>query len=230
MAHRLLPFRQYDENDVVNLFALNATTVALGLKNIQPSTDDINADGVLVSVENGNMGGEHDPVDVVSMAEDNRFMASYNSPIGRNPYPTNPLKIGPAASGERPLGVTLNQTLAVDENGESLLFNPVKKDELQAVLSGQTVPVLGKGIITVTSDAVTTEFPNGQPTVGGKVISAGNGKFAALAVGAGAGVAANQSIGQVLATGHRGVKNGPVPGAIQDDFQSGTYYVIKLDC
>lgn len=228
MAHRLLPFRQYDENDIVNLFALDANSVGGGgLKAIQPSTDDINADGVLVSVTNGNMGGEHDPVDVVSMAEDNRFMASYNSPVGRNPYPTNPLKIAPAASGARPLGVTLNQTLAVDENGESLLFNPVKKDELQAVLSGQTVPVLGKGIITVTSAAM---FPNlTQPAVGDKVISAGGGLFA-KADSLAAGVTANQSIGQVLATGHRGLKNGPVPGAIQDDFQSGTYYVIKLDC
>jgi len=231
MAHRLLPFRQYDENDVVNLFALDATTVGGGgLKAIQPSTDDINADGVLVSVTNGNMGGEHDPVDVVSMAEDNRFMASYNSPVGRNPYPTNPLKIAPAASGVRPLGITLNQTLSVDENGESLLFNPVKKDELQAVLSGQTVPVLGKGIITVTSTALPTVFPNGAAAVGDKVISAGGGTFAKLSAGAAAGVSANQSIGQVLATGHRGVKNGPVPGSIQDDFQSGTYYVIKLDC
>ena len=228
MAHRLLPFRQYDENDVVNLFALNANQVGGGgLKAIQPSTDDINADGVLVSVENGNMGGEHDPVDVVSMAEDNRFMASYSSPVGRNPYPTNPLKVAPAASGVRPLGVTLNQTLAVDENGESLLFNPVKKDELQAVLSGQTVPVLGKGIITVTSAAI---FPNlAQPQVGDKLISAGGGQFAKVD-GLAAGVTANQHIGQVLATGHRGVKNGPVPGAIQDDFQSGTYYVIKLNC
>lgn len=227
MAHRLLPFRQYDENDVVNLFSLDADTLAVDLRNMKPGADGINADGVLVSVTNGAMGG-----DVIDVGEDSRFANNYSSPVGRNPYPTNPLKVAPAASGARPLGVTLNQTLATDENGESLLFNPVKKDELQAVLSGQTVPVLGKGIITVHSNAIEYQAQGayGLPKVGDKLISAGGGKFAAVPANAQPGVAANQGIGQVLATGERG---GPTehrsPGHLAD-FQSGTYYVIKLDC
>ena len=45
MALRILPFRQYDENDVVNLFAL-----APGYENTQ-TTDSSNGDaGVFVSV------------------------------------------------------------------------------------------------------------------------------------------------------------------------------------
>ena len=105
MAHRLLPFRQYDENDVINLYALDADSVgAGGLKAIQPSADDINADGVLVSVTNGNMNDN----EVIDVGEDNRFMASYDSPVGRNPYPTNPLKVAPAASGDAVLGSTQN--------------------------------------------------------------------------------------------------------------------------
>ncbi|MDG1089688.1 MAG: hypothetical protein P8P37_02335 [Candidatus Marinimicrobia bacterium] len=228
MAHRLLPFRQYDENDVVNLFALNAKTLGVDLKLMKPSADDINADGVLVSVENGNMVDN----DVNSFGEDDRFMNSYDSPVGRNPYPTNPLKIAPAASGTRPLGVTLNQTLAVDENGESLLFNPVKKDELQAVLSGQTVPVLGKGIITVHQSAVEYQAQGnyGLPIVGDRLISAGGGKFASVAPNAAAGVKANQAIGQVLAIGSRGGPSANRPVGLRPDFQSGNYYVIKLDC
>jgi hypothetical protein len=228
MAHRLLPFRQYDENDVVNLFSLDADTLAVDLRNMKPGTDGINADGVLVTVSNGNMTEN----DVIKVGEDSRFANNYSSPVGRNPYPTNPLKVAPAASGVKPLGVTLNQTLATDENGESLLFNPVKKDELQAVLSGQTVPVLGKGIITVHEKAVEYQAQGdyGLPQVGDKLISAGGGKFAALAPNAQPGVAANQGIGQVLATGDRG---GPTeyrsPGHLAD-FQSGRYYVIKLDC
>lgn len=227
MAHRLLPFRQYDENDVVNLFALNADSLSKDLKLMKPSADDINADGVLVSVENGNMTEN----DVISLGEDDRFMNSYDSPVGRNPYPTNPLKIAPAASGSRPLGVTLNQTLAVDENGESLLFNPVKKDEFQAVLSGQTVPVLGKGIITVHESAVATQSINnkGLPKVGDQLICGGKGQFAAQAISVAPGIKAQQAIGQVLATGHRG-SNRTVNNHIRPDFQSGMYYVIKLDC
>jgi hypothetical protein len=223
MAHRLLPFRQYDENDVINLYALDADTVgAGGLKAIQPSVDDINADGVLVSVTNGNMNDN----EVIDVSEDNRFMASYDSPVGRNPYPTNPLKVAPAASGDAVLGVTLNQTLAVDENGESLLFNPVKKDELQAVLSGQTVPVLTKGVVTVHANGV-----QGSPEVGDKLSVGSPGKFKKFAAASAAAGNMDDILGSVIATGHRGAnKTGPSYGAINNDFQSGIYYVIKLSC
>ena len=223
MAHRLLPFRQYDENDVINLYALDADSVAAGgLKAIQPSVDDINADGVLVSVKNGNMNDN----DVIDLSEDNRFMASYDSPVGRNPYPTNPLKVGPAASGDAVLGVTLNQTLAVDENGESLLFNPVKKDELQAVLSGQTVPVLTKGVVTVHANGV-----QGSPAVGDKLSVGSPGKFKKFLSSASKDM--DDILGSVIATGHRGGNKEaghPSYGAINNDFQSGIYYVIKLSC
>jgi len=190
---------------------------------MQPGDDDINADGVLVSVTNGNMN-ENDAIDV---SEDNRFMASYSSPVGRNPYPTNPLKVAPAASGDAVLGVTLNQTLAVDENGESLLFNPVKKDELQAVLSGQTVPVLTKGVVTVHANGV-----QGAPAVGDKLSVGTKGKFAKFSSQVGA---ANMDdiVGSVIATGHRGGNRDqahPSYKAINKDFQSGVYYVIKLSC
>ena len=214
MAHRLLPFRQYDENDVVNMFALNADGCAKDLQLTKPGDDDINADGVLVSVEAGNLTEN----DVIDVSEDARFMNNYGSPVGRNPYPTNPLKIAPAASGVLPLGVTLNQTLSNDENGESLLFNPVKKDELQAVLSGQTVPVLTKGIITISSKAI----GGSAPSVGDALISDGAGKFARFQN------SADAAIGTVLATGYRGLGNDNE--ARYPDFQSGAYYVIKLDC
>jgi len=218
MAHRLLPFRQYDENDVVNLFALNADSVAGGgLKAISPNDDDINADGVLVEVSNGDMVLN----DVVDVSEDSRFMASYNSPVGRNPYPTNPLKVAtPAASGNKVLGVTLRQTLSVDENGESLLFNPVKKDELQAVLSGQTVPVLSKGIITVHENAVESSSP---VAVGSELAASQNGKFALKG-------ASDASVGICIGTGARGSNKDDNYGGVRQDSLSGAYYVIKLDC
>lgn len=216
MAHRLLPFRQYDENDVVNMFALNADGCAKDLQLTKPGEDDINADGVLVSVQAGNLTEN----DVIDVSEDARFMNNYGSPVGRNPYPTNPLKVAPAASGALPLGVTLNQTLTNDENGESLLFNPVKKDELQAVLSGQTVPVLTRGIVTVSSAAINSD---GVPSVGDAVASAGDGKFVKYR-----NSSTESAIGTVLATGYRGLGNDNQ--ARYPDFQSGAYYVVKLDC
>jgi hypothetical protein len=57
----------------------------------------------------------------------------------------------------------LKQTLEKDENEEKLLYNPVKRDELQAVLSGQAVPIATKGIFTLTSDAF-DNANNGTPS------------------------------------------------------------------
>ena len=222
MAHRLLPFRQYDENDVVNLFALDADAVGGGgLKAIQPEDDDINADGVLVGVTAGNLGGNPGE-DVIDVSEDSRFMASYNSPVGRNPYPTNPLKVAPGTSGDAALGVTLRQTLSVDENGESLLFNPIKKDELNAVLSGQTVPVLSKGVISVHENAM-NDHAEAVYAVGDDLAQNGEGKFCVK-------LTADAKVGQILATGARGGNKDNNYGGIRADSLSGKYYLIKLDC
>ena len=143
MANRLLPFRQYDENDVINLFA-NAASDA------SPTTNGNGSAGVFVSIQAGNFS--KDPITYVNRTE---LSASYGHT--RNQYPEVQLKVvaAPVASkaGEV-VGVTLKQTLEADENGEKLLYNPVKKDELQAVLSGQAVPVASRGIFTLTSDAI----------------------------------------------------------------------------
>jgi hypothetical protein len=228
MAHRLLPFRQYDENDVVNLFALRCDSVQL--LTAKPDVDGINADGVLVArediaVHENDMGG------VIDVSKnDSTFMNSYSSPVGRNPYPVNPLKLKAAISGDACLGITLNQTLAIDENNEQLLYNPVKKDELQAVLSGQTVPVLTKGLVTLHSAALTN-----TPSVGDYVASSATaGKMQGITKHAGTPSPDQEIVGTVLATGYRGLNhstaNNQGIGAAGADFQSGAYYLIKLDC
>ena len=210
MAHRLLPFRQYDENDVVNLFALDISSISDFTTKL-PSSDGINADGVLVKVSNGDGTGG----DVNDYGTENSDMfATYSSPIGRNPYPTNPLRVAPADAGESgSLGLTLYQTLHVDENGEKLLFNPVKKDELQAVLSGQTVPVISKGIVTLNASAFAVE----PGSAGDALYPAAGGKLSTTA-GGGAKVAT------ALSSGTR------TSSAVGTDSLAGNYFVIKLDC
>ena len=47
--------------------------------------------------------------------------------------------------------MTLYQTAKNDENGEKLLYNPQKQEEKQAMLPGQAVPILTKGIVTLAS-------------------------------------------------------------------------------
>ena len=142
MALRILPFRQYDENDVVNLFAL------VGEGNTQ-TTDSGDGDaGVFVQVASGNFGA--DPVSYAT----NSYLGKTDYPfVGRNQYPGVPLRCKPATAGNSVLGITLLQTAQQDENGEKLLYNPQKKEELQCVLPGQAVPVLTRGIITLTADA-----------------------------------------------------------------------------
>jgi hypothetical protein len=215
MAHRLLPFRQYDENDVINLYAMDLTA-GPNLLLTKPGVDGKNADGVFVSVSQGAIGD-----DVIDVGENADLQNSYASPVGRNPYPTNPLKISAAASGDAVIGVTLKQTLSIDENNENLQFNPVKKDELQAVLSGQTVPVLSKGIVTLHENAFDTDVSNGHAVPGAylKVNSAGKVDGVVRRVD----LVDGDIIGTVLASGERESKTGT-------DALAGSYFVCKIDC
>mgnify|MGYP003641493522 CR=1 FL=1 len=218
MAHRLLPFRQYDENDVVNLYAVDLTT-GPDLNTTKPAVDGNNADGVVVRVSNGTIGD--DVIDVSNVSD--QFMATYSSPVGRNPYPVNPLKVVAAGSGDANavLGVTLNQTLQIDENRESLLFNPVKKDELQAVLSGQTVPVLAKGVVTFTEEAYGGADSSVDMLPGNSlVLSTNDGKIEGYA---GTAKAGEVRIGTILATGNR-------ESLTSTDSWAGAYFVCKIDC
>jgi hypothetical protein len=218
MAHRLLPFRQYSDHEVINLFSVNLDRLPSELKLMAPNDDGINADGVLMQVRAGNMAEN----DVVTVGEDGRFQGATAPPVGRNPYPTVPLQVEPCKGISGVIGMTLAQTLSHDENSENLLYNPVKKDELNAVLSGQAVPLATRGVFTLTEKAfdVTATDSWAEVAPGSALTpSASNaevGKFKASLPAAG-----GQNIGSVLATGER-VDNGSA------DNWSGPYAVIQL--
>ena len=204
MALRLLPFRQYDEQDVVNLFAL---TNAEALEST--TGDGVGSNGVFVKVADGNFDQE-----LISYGS-NSYLGKTDYPfVNSDMYPTVQLEVTAADSGEAPLGLTLNQTAKADENGEKLIYNTTKKEELQAVLPGQTVPVATKGIFTL-----------GKNALAGDSISA-----AGITVGAGFEVADNGEIsgvsattlGMVIGTGSR-----TSSGGLTDQFE-GDYVVIKL--
>ncbi|MBN86424.1 MAG: hypothetical protein CL885_02750, partial [Dehalococcoidia bacterium] len=154
MAIRLLPFRQYAEEDVVNLYASTEANASVTL------SSDGDA-GVFVKVSAGDFGA--DPVGYA----DNGYLGHTDYPfIGRNQYPTVPLKVVAATAGDPVLGVTLLQTAQNDENGEKLLYYPQKKLETQSVLTGEAVPILGKGIVTLDKD---TAFDGSLPAPGNYV-------------------------------------------------------------
>lgn len=169
MANRLLPFRQYGENDVVNMYALvdgsvNESTTGVGAGDA----------GVFVKVSAGNFD-----LDPVSYATDSYLGKTDFPHVGANQYPSVNLKVTPAASGDLTncLGLTMRQTAKFDENGEKLLYYRQKAEELMCVLPGQAVPVATRGIFSLSANAL-----DGVLTVGsGFKLSANGGKVTGCA-------------------------------------------------
>jgi hypothetical protein len=158
MSLRTLPFRQYSDNDVINMFAL-------GTGYVNNSTTGVgNGDaGVFVTVESGNLN-----VDTITY--DNAYSAylgKTNYPhVGVNQYPRVSISVKPATSGDSLLGMTLRQTAMYDENGEKLLYYPQKAEDLMCMLPGQAVPVAARGIFTLSATAFTATIGTGANQIG----------------------------------------------------------------
>jgi len=217
MSLRLYPFRQYSEHDVINLFASDTVDST-------PSTNGNGSAGVFVKVSAGNL--DSDPI---TYATNDTVLGKTDYPfIGAAQYPSVPLTFTAATAGVPVLGITLNQTLLTDENGEKLLYNPIKRTELQSVLSGQAVPVATRGIFTLADTAI--DWVDGSMTVNNHlIISANAGKVSGLAASTVSPLTGTTSIvGRILATGQRVSSNGK-----SDYFAStttGKYALVQIDC
>lgn len=219
MSLRLYPFRQYSDVDVVNMFASDTVDAT-------PSINGNGSAGVFVKVSAGNL--DLDPIQYTATDITNTLGKTDYPFLGAAQYPAVPLKFTAATAGEPVLGMTLNQTLATDENGERLLYNPVKRAELQAVLTGQAVPVATRGIFTLSDSAI--DWVDGSMTVNNHlVISANAGKVSGLAASAVSPITGSTSIiGRILGTGQRVSQNG------KSDYFAGTttgkYALVQFDC
>lgn len=148
----LRPFRDYDEKDVINLFAWSGvipvnkgTIVKVQGSGLYPG---------LESVETlGNMG-DFNPGGIVALR-----------------YGTAP-KVSQASSGDRPLGILLFDVKEVDENGYQLKYKPSKAAEMEIALSGQTVPILTRGLVQYSGVL-------GAPVAGGSAYVGLNGELSA---------------------------------------------------
>ena len=217
MSLRLYPFRQYSEHDVINLFASDTVDSA-------PSTNGNGSAGVFVKVSAGNLD-----LDPITYATNDTVLGKTDYPfMGAAQYPSVPLTFTAATAGVPVLGITLNQTLLNDENGEKLLYNPVKRAELQSVLSGQAVPVATRGIFTLADTAI--DWVDASMTVNNHlIISANAGKVSGLAASTVSPLTGTTSIvGRILATGQRVSQNG------KSDYFAGTttgkYALVQIDC
>jgi len=219
MSLRLYPFRQYSDVDVINMFASDTVDAT-------PSTNGNGSAGVFVKVSAGNL--DLDPIQYTAADITNTLGKTDYPFLGAVQYPAVPLQFTAATAGVPVLGLTLNQTLATDENGERLLYNPVKRAELQAVLTGQAVPVATRGIFTLADTAI--DWVDANMVVNSHlVISANAGKVSGLLATVVSPITGTTSIiGRILGTGQRVSQNG------KSDYFAGSttgkYALVQIDC
>jgi len=154
MASNLKPFRDYDEHDVINLFAVSGASADKGT--------------VVAAQGNGISLKDQTSLDNLSFAA-NTLSAQFNVPW----------TVAPAASGStkgQVVGFLLKDVRTFDENGERLIFNPRKAAEMDVIISGQAAPILTKGLVLVSGI-------NGTPAYGSgaAVADAGDGSLKVVA-------------------------------------------------
>lgn len=179
---RLLPHRDYDEHEVINLFSLDTASGEAGS---------------FVKVTAGDFS--KDSVEYVARAD--AFLNTLGN--GTSNYPETPQKVtlttGTGDAGAA-IGMLLRDVREVDENGESLHFYNQKKDELRCVVSGECVPILKRGHVAVNSRA----FVNGVvPNVGDSAVLAANGQLTGVAPASLSTEQRNATVGKFLGTGDR---------------------------
>ena len=171
----LRPFRDYDEHDVINLFAHRSSAVNKGsLVKVETATGWKNT--AEPTMEEGIIG------------------ASYGNTVS-NRYAVR-AKVVDAGSGDKPVGMTLWDVKETDENGEKLLYNPRKAAEMQCVISGQAVPVATRGVFLYSGATLNATHATQGPVAGEYLYAADDGQMmVASSVGWDSTVA---KVGQVL--------------------------------
>ena len=147
----LRPFRDYDEKDVINLFSLQtgATLPVLKGTMVKLHTTGWQSDQELSLL--GDVGTS------VTNVTSQRYGVAANVDL--------------CGSGDTPLGMLLHDVRSTDENGELLKFNPRKAAEIEAVIEGQAVPIVTRGIFLMKDIAGST------PTVGAKLYAVASGEI-----------------------------------------------------
>lgn len=126
----LLPFRDYSEHDVINLFRLaDSATIPVH----RGTFVKLSGDGWQASNEDG--------IELTGAAGTNTI-----SNVVSQRYGVKAEVVPTTAATDIAVGMTLYDVRETDENGEKLIYNPRKAVEMECVLSGQAVPLVTKGI------------------------------------------------------------------------------------
>lgn len=134
---KLKPFRDYSEHDVRNLFAFSGNfAVAPTFGGVIAAPGD--AVSVLVGVNTQVL-----PFDIV-----NNLGSAIGNRVYSPVYETT-AKVTWTASGAKPYGILLYGVQEYDKYGVPLRYDPIRKAELQVVVSGETSPILRRGLVCV---------------------------------------------------------------------------------
>lgn len=148
IRNRFYPYHSYDEHEIVHLFSKDVTGLAGELVKITTgSANPQNADGWAVGTYVG--GGAQ----------------IYNQQAISQRYETK-MKVTVTVSGDtiyNAIGFTELSTLEFDENGQPLRYNERRAKEIGAVISGESVPVITKGIIGLWGSYIDTSIAPPQP-------------------------------------------------------------------
>lgn len=154
----LRPFRQYNEMDVINLFTLTGVTLPQG-------------NGVLVAITGGGfIPNQTNPLQFLGDYAQGPGQAAFLNNVQAQRYGVLP-QVTLCQSGISPIGITLFDMSEYDENGEPLKYNPRKAAEIEAVISGQAVPICTKGIFQITG----LDPNSATPTAGASAYAGQNG-------------------------------------------------------
>lgn len=146
------PFRDVSEHFIVNLYTWSGTIPTAGVPR-----------GTFVKIGSGWMADQN--------LQDAGAVGNFNptSPQAFSRRYKIPATVGAIAnSGDAVLGLTLYEVREVDENNLPLVFNKQKQAQLQAVLSGESIPVATKGIFLYSG-------VNGTPAAGATAYINSNG-------------------------------------------------------
>lgn len=156
----LLPFRDYNEHEVLNFYACN--TVANKGTLVAPVTNPISGSGPLsLSL---NTPGFNYPNSVTSNFD---LIGSVTPVIDYSGIPTA-------------IGILLKDVRDFDENGNKLIFNSQKAAEMDVIIKDiQAAPILTRGLILI-NDLDTTDRGGGGgfPQIGDAVYVGNSGRMA----------------------------------------------------
>ena len=121
----LRPFRDYDEKDVINLYAYSGTL-------------PVNK-GTIVKIAGDGFRYDVEPIEMLGNVGDFSPSNFVSQRYGVVP------KVTVADATGNALGMMLFDTRETDENGYPLKYNPRKAAEMEACISGQAVPIVTRG-------------------------------------------------------------------------------------